>query len=72
MISEIDVRDWDNVKPERALQSLDNLKEAAGSIVFYDDYHLVKEFIRQVELIRRKQVKQIPVLFTRAVDYEPN
>lgn len=62
MLSEIDIRDWDNVKPEKALQSLDNLKEAAGSIVFYDDYHLVKEFIRQVELLRRKQVKQTAAL----------
>lgn len=62
MLSEIDIRDWDNVKPERALQSLDNLKEAAMSIVFYDDYHLLREFIRQVELIRRKQVKQTAAL----------
>lgn len=62
MISEVDVRDWDNVKPEKAMESLDNLKEAAMSIVFYDDYHLLQEFIRQVELLRRKQVKQTAAL----------
>ena len=62
MISDVDIKDWEHIDPQKAIQSLDNLKEAAGSIVFYDDYHLVKEFIRQVELLRRKQVKQTAAL----------
>lgn len=72
MISEVDIRDWDNADPQKALESLDNLKYAVGTVAFYDDFHHLKQFIQNVELIRRKQVKQTPVLFTRAVDYEPN
>ena len=62
MISEVDVRDWDNTNPQKALESLDNLKYAVGTIAFYDDFMHLKEFIRQVELIRRKQVKQTAAL----------
>lgn len=62
IISEIDVRDWDNTNPQKALESLDNLKYAVGTAAFYDDFSHLKEFIRQVELIRRKQVKQTAAL----------
>ena len=65
MISEVDVRDWDNTNPQKALESLDNLKYAVGTVAFYDDFHHLKEFIRQVELIRRKQVKQTAALLKR-------
>lgn len=62
MISEIDVQDWDKVNPNTALENLDNLKYAVGTIAFYDDFHELKEFINKVELIRRKQVKQVAAL----------
>lgn len=65
MLSEVDIRDWDRVNPEKAIQSLDNLKYAVGTVAFYDDFYHLKQFIQNVELIRKKQVKQIPVLFTR-------
>ena len=62
MISEIDVRDWESANPQKALESLDNLKYAVGTIAFYDDFHDLKQFIQNVELIRRKQVKQTAAL----------
>lgn len=62
MISEVDVRDWDSADPQKALESLDNLKYAVGTIAFYDDFHALKQFIQNVELIRRKQVKQTAAL----------
>ena len=63
MISEVDVRDWEQINPQRAQERLDTLGQALGSAVFYDDYNYLKKFIDQVELIRRKQVQQIPALF---------
>lgn len=63
MISEIDVQDWDSVQPNTALENLDNLKYNVEAIAFYDDFHKLKEFINKVELIRRKQVKQVAALF---------
>lgn len=62
MISEIDVRDWASVNPQEALENLDNLKYAVGTVAFYDDFHHLKKFIENVELIRRKQVKQTAAL----------
>lgn len=62
MLSEVDIRDWDKVNPQQALENLDNLKYAVGTIAFYDDFHYLKEFIQNVELIRRKQVKQTAAL----------
>ena len=65
MLSEVDIRDWDNADPQKALESLDNLKYAVGAISFYDDFHYLKQFIQNVELIKRSQVKQVPALFKR-------
>ena len=62
MTLEINIRDWENVNPKEALKNLDNLKHAVGTVAFYDDFHHLKKFIENVELIRRKQVKQTAAL----------
>lgn len=68
MLSGVDIRDWDNTDPQKALESLDNLKYAVGAISFYDDFHHLKQFIQNVELIKRSQVKQVPALFKKDVN----
>lgn len=63
MISEIYIRDWDKIDVNEAKTSLQNLGQAIHNDVFLDDYNNIVKFLNEVELIRRRQVKQIPVLF---------
>lgn len=58
MLNEFDLKDWDKIDCEAA-------KHAASDLSDYHDptgLKYLQEFIEQVELIRRKQVKQIAVL----------
>lgn len=63
MISEIDIRDWDNVDINEAKTQLRTLGHALHNDVFLEEYNYLVKFINSVELIRKKQVKQIPALF---------
>lgn len=65
MISDVDIKDWEHIDVARAHESLNSLTHAAGSAVFYDDIYMLKKFIQEVELLRRKQVQQIPALFKK-------
>ena len=71
MISEVDIRDWEHVDVNEAKTQLRNLGHALHNDAFLDEFNYLVRFINSVELIRKKQVKQVPVLFTKAVDYEP-
>lgn len=66
MISEVDIRDWEKVDIAAARESLQQLD--VGYDVTVDGYraayvNTIEYFINQVELIQKKQVKQIPALF---------
>jgi predicted oxidoreductase (fatty acid repression mutant protein) len=63
MISDVDIKDWESINIQRAEHSLNNLTHAVGSVVFYEDLYNLKKFIKEVELLRRKQVQQVPALF---------
>jgi peptide deformylase len=63
MISEIDIKDWQHINIDKAKKNLENLNYAAYCISFEEDYQNLKLFIESVELLRKKQVKQIPALF---------
>ena len=58
MISEVDIRDWDKIDVKAARDQLDHVSANTG---FY--MNEIDNFITQVELIQKKQVKQIPALF---------
>jgi hypothetical protein len=63
MISDVDIKDWDQINPQKAQERLDSLGQALGSAVFFEEYIYLTKFILNVELLRRKQVQQVPALF---------
>lgn len=65
MISDVDIKDWEHIDVKRAEESLNSLTHAVGSAVFYDDLYMLKKFIKEVELLRRKQLQQVPALFKK-------
>jgi hypothetical protein len=58
MISEIDIRDWEKVDVEAARQELVYTQEYYGV-----GFQHLWDFIDAVELIQKKQVKQVAALF---------
>lgn len=65
MISEIDIRDWDKVDIKSAKTDI-QLAEELGDFSpdFFND---LKYFVEQVELIQKKQVKQVAALFKKSL-----
>ena len=65
MISEVDIRDWDQVDFKKINEVLEN-----GT--YLNERGYMWDFIEQVELLRDKQIKaaskQIPALFKHFVD----
>lgn len=58
MINEIDIRDWDKIDVEAARQELESTQGQYGV-----GFQYLWDFIDQVELIQKKQVKQVAALF---------
>ena len=66
MISEIDIRDWEKVdtaKARECVDSLDDFARMGAGVNAHGNVNFLMNFITQVELIQKKQVKQIPALF---------
>lgn len=67
MISEVDLRDWEQVSPiqaKKALENLDDYSRMAG-ITPIGAYNTLKEFIEQVERIQQKQVRSVAALLRK-------
>ena len=62
MISEVDIRDWEKVDVKAARHELDHIYATTGFAMPEID-----DFIKQVELIQRKQVKQVAALFKKSL-----
>lgn len=68
MISEIDIRDWDNIDVQAAKQDLQDVTDLwlvdAIEIPAMKLNHL-KTFIENVESLKKKNTKQVPRLFQK-------
>lgn len=70
MISEVDIRDWEKVdvnEARRSLIRLDNEISDVGGVYQAYSMETLGNFINQVELIQRKQVKQVAALFKKSL-----
>ena len=68
MISEIDIRDWEKVDVKAARISLVNIDDAidrVGGVYQHHSLKTIADFINAVELIQKKQVKQVAALFQK-------
>lgn len=57
MISEIDVRDWDKVDCKKIRREINEIEWQV-----LPDLGVLLDFVNQVELIQKKQVKQVAAL----------
>lgn len=58
MISEVDIRDWDKV-------DFKAMEDAVCTFHEFYEYPVLMDFLRQVELIRDKQIKQVAALLRK-------
>lgn len=68
MVSDVDLRDWDHINIDLAKQALIAINDQPERNFDVDSlvaYIFLEEFVKQVELIREKALKQpqIPALF---------
>jgi hypothetical protein len=66
MISEIDIRDWEKIDTKTARECVDSLDDFARmgtGVNAHGNVNFLMNFITQVELIQKKQVKQVAALF---------
>jgi hypothetical protein len=65
MISEVDLKDWDN------LPSTNEVKSRLATAYLnrsYEDYHKVLDYLKEVDMIRRSQTKQVARLLKKQCD----
>jgi hypothetical protein len=60
MLNEFDLKDWDKIDCEQIKKLVEN--EYDWATLPYDVYEKMMSFIEQVELIQKKQVKQVALL----------
>lgn len=66
MISEIDIADWEKIDIVAAKEALDNMEDFSMmgcSVNPIGAYCVLEKFIKEVELLQKKMIKQVPALF---------
>lgn len=62
MISEIDIKDWERIDTESARANLEAITSEPTYANAYC-FNRLEQFIRNVELVRRKYIPQVAALF---------
>jgi len=60
MISEIDIRDWENIDTAEAYEAVTDL---ANQVDEERAYATLMRFVTDIHILQRRYVKQIPALF---------